>query len=143
MRCASVAQSADAVTVQFVTGEQAIGSSLIGADGIHSQVRQCLFGASKAEFTGCVAWRGLVAMDRLPTHLSQLLTTNWLGPHGHVLHYPVRRGEIMNFIGIVERDDWQVESWTVEGTKGELASDFHGWHQDVHTLISTPRTNGR
>ena len=34
---------------------------------------------------------------------------NWLGPHGHVLHYPVRRGEIMNFISFVERDDWQVE----------------------------------
>ncbi len=36
---------------------------------------------------------------------------NWLGPHGHVLHYPVRRGEIMNFISFVERDDWQIESW--------------------------------
>ncbi len=47
----------------------------------------------------------------------------------------LRRGEIMNFISIVERDDWQVESWTVEGTKGELANDFRGWHQDVHTLI--------
>ena len=64
-----------------------------------------------------------------------MVGTNWLGPRGHVLHYPVRRGELMNFISIVERDDWQVESWTVEGTKGELANDFRGWHQDVHTLI--------
>jgi salicylate hydroxylase len=61
--------------------------------------------------------------------------TNWLGPHGHVLHYAVRRGEIMNFISIVERDDWQVESWTVAGTTEELANDFRGWHADVHALI--------
>jgi salicylate hydroxylase len=53
-----------------------------------------------------------------------------------VLHYPVRRGEIMNFISFVERDDWQVESWVTQGTKDELANDFHGWHADVHEMIS-------
>jgi salicylate hydroxylase len=42
---------------------------------------------------------------------------------------------MMNFISFIERDDWQVESWTIEGTKGELAKDFKGWHEDVHTLI--------
>ena len=78
-------------------------------------------------------------MDRLPPHLSQLLTTNWLGPHGHVLHYPVRRGELMNFISIVERDDWQVKSWIVEGSKDELAGDFRDWHADVHTFIDQHR----
>ena len=135
MKCAAVTQSGDAAVAQFATGERAAGDAIIGADGIHSQVRQCLFGASKAEFTGCVAWRGLVAMDRLPPHLSQLLTTNWLGPHGHVLHYPVHRGELMNFISIVERDDWQVESWIIEGTKEELTADFRDWHPDVHTFI--------
>ena len=74
-------------------------------------------------------------MDRLPPRFAQMPTTNWLGPHGHVLHYPVRRGELMNFISFVERDDWLVESWTVEGTGDELAYDFRGWHSDVHTLI--------
>ena len=66
--------------------------------------------------------------------------TNWLGPHGHVLHYPVRRGEIMNFISFVERDDWQVESWVTQGTKDELANDFRGWHADVHEIISRIET---
>ena len=135
LRCISVVQSADAATAEFATGEAVSGQAIIGADGIHSQVRRCLFGAGKPEFTGCVAWRGLVAMDRLPPHLAELVTTNWLGPHGHVLHYPVRRGELMNFISIVERDDWRVESWIVQGSKGELAGDFRGWHADVQTLI--------
>ena len=134
-RCIAVGQTAERAEVRFADGHVATSALVIGADGIHSQVRACLFGAGGAEFTGCVAWRGLVSMDRLAPHLARMVGTNWLGPHGHVLHYPVRRGEIMNFIGIVERDDWQVESWTVEGSTGELANDFRGWHQDVHTLI--------
>jgi salicylate hydroxylase len=140
-RASAVAQSADAATVQFADGQSAAGTAVIAADGIHSQIRQCLFGPGKPEFVGCVAWRGLVATDRLPPHLAQLLTTNWIGPHGHVLHYPVRRGELFNFISIVERDDWQVESWIVEGTREELAGDFRFWHEDVHAfigLIETP-----
>ena len=135
MRATAVAQTADTATAQFENGQSATGTAIIGADGIHSQIRRCLFGLGKPEFTGCIAWRGLIAMDRLPPHLAQLLTTNWLGPHGHVLHYPVRRGELMNFISIVERDDWQVESWIVEGTRDELAGDFRFWHDDVHTFI--------
>jgi salicylate hydroxylase len=107
----------------------------IGADGIHSKVRECIFGLCRPEFTGCVAWRGVVPMQRLPAQSSQMLSTNWLGPRGHVLHYPIRRGELMNFIGTVERDDWQIESWTVEGTTSELTNDFRGWHADVHAII--------
>ena len=64
-----------------------------------------------------------------------MLGTNWLGPSGHVLHYPVRRGELMNYISFVERDDWQIESWTVAGTTAELANDYRGWHPDVHAII--------
>src|SRR5712692_3435692 len=134
-RCVAVAQSGEQVEVRFETGEVAHVAFVIGADGIHSKVRECLFGPDRPEFTGCVAWRGLVPMERLPSHISPMLGTNWLGPNGHVLHYPVRRGELMNFISLVERDDWQIESWTVEGTTGELANDYHGWHPDVHAII--------
>jgi salicylate hydroxylase len=124
----------------FEGNETLCAAYVIGADGIHSKVRQCLFGADKPEFTGCVAWRGLVPMERLPGHISQMQGTNWLGPHGHVLHYPVRRGEIMNFISMVERDDWQIESWVTQGSKNELSNDFRGWHADVHAIIERMET---
>jgi salicylate hydroxylase len=134
-RCIAVEQTADEAEVRFADGDMRRFAFVIGADGIHSQVRASLFGANRPEFTGCVAWRGLVPMERLPPRLARMVGTNWLGPLGHVLHYPVRRGEIMNFISIVERDDWQTESWTIEGTKDELAYDLRNWHVDVHTLI--------
>ncbi len=133
-RCAAVTQNPDDAEIRFDDGTLITAACVIGADGIHSQVRQCLFGPGKPQFTGAVAWRGLVPMERLAP-AAELVGTNWLGPHGHVLHYPVRRGEIMNFISFVERDDWQVESWVIEGTRDELAHDLAGWHADVHAMI--------
>ena len=47
----------------------------------------------------------------------------------------MRRGELLNFVGIVERDDWQVESWSALGTHAECAADFEGWHETVHVMI--------
>jgi salicylate hydroxylase len=134
-RCVGITESGEHVEVRFNTGETVSAALVIGADGIHSQVRECLFGPDRPKFTGCVAWRGVVSMQCLPAHISQMLSTNWLGPRGHVLHYPIRRGELMNFIGTVERDDWKIESWTVEGTTSELANDFSGWHSDLHAII--------
>jgi salicylate hydroxylase len=134
-RCVGVTQSDDHVKVHFDSGAAVNAAFVIGADGIHSKIRECLFGPDRPEFSGCIAWRGVVPVQRLPGHISQMLSTNWLGPHGHVLHYPVRNGDLMNFISIVERDDWQIESWTVRGTTSELAKDFRGWHPDVHAII--------
>jgi salicylate hydroxylase len=111
------------------------GDVLVGADGVHSTIRQGLFGADKPQFTGIIAWRGIVPMERLPQHMARRVGANWVGPGGHVVHYPLRAGKVMNFVGALERADWQVESWSARGTTGELAADFKGWHEDVHALI--------
>ena len=134
-RCIDLRNDGAEAEILFEDGSRAVAPLAIGADGIHSQVRKILFGPSMPEFTGCVAWRGLIAMARLPKHLRRLVGVNWLGPRGFVLHYPVRRGELMNFVGCVERDDWQIESWVTEGERGELADNYRGWHEDVQTLI--------
>jgi salicylate hydroxylase len=134
-RCTGFRQTDDKVTLRLETGTTLEGEVLIGADGVHSGVRQGLFGADKAQFTGIVAWRGIVPMDRLPGHMVRMIGTNWVGPGGHVVHYPLRAGAVMNFVGALERSDWQVESWSARGSTEELAADFAGWHDDVHALI--------
>jgi len=139
-KCVAVGQTAERAEVRFEDGTRATASFVIGADGIHSTVRAALFGRSEVEFTGCVAWRGLIPMDLLPAHLRRMVGTNWLGPRGFLLHYPVRRGELMNVVSIVERDDWRVESWVIEGTTREFADDFCGWHADVQALIEAIET---
>jgi len=136
-KCVAISQTGDTAEVRFEDGTAVTAPYIIGADGIHSTIRAALFAPGKPEFTGCVAWRGLIPMQQLPEHLRRLVGTSWLGPHGFVLHYPVRRGELMNFISVVERDDWQVESWVIAGTTRELANDFSGWHADVQSLIES------
>jgi salicylate hydroxylase len=128
-------QSADEVELRLDDGTRARGDALVGADGVHSMVRQVLFGADKPQFTGIIAWRGIVPMERLPAQMARIVGVNWVGPGGHVVHYPLRAGKVMNFVGALERSDWRVESWAARGTTEELAADFNGWHEDVHVLI--------
>jgi len=123
------------VLLELKGGGTASGDAVIGADGVHSRVRQVLFGEDQPEFTGIVAWRATVPMRRLPRRMERRIGTNWIGCGAHVVHYPVRRGEMMNFIGSVERDDWKVESWSARGTAEECASDYAGWHEDIQLLI--------
>jgi 2-polyprenyl-6-methoxyphenol hydroxylase-like FAD-dependent oxidoreductase len=122
------------ITLELANGERVTGDALIAADGVHSRIRNILVGDDKPIFTGCMAWRGLVPAEKLAAYLRRNVGTNWVGPGGHVVHYLLRRGEIFNFVGIVERD-WRVESWTEKGTREECAADFPGWNEDIHTII--------
>jgi salicylate hydroxylase len=134
-QCTGLTQHADRVEIAFANGANVHAALAIGADGVHSVVRQSLFGQDKPEFTGIVTWRGVVPMAALPPQISRTKGTNWVGPGAHVIHYPLRRGELLNFVGLVERDDWTVESWTMQGTQADLARDFRGWHDDIHAMI--------
>lgn len=136
-QCVGFKEDADAggVEVLFGDGSSRHGRVLVGADGVHSKVREGLFGMQRAVFTGCMAWRGLVPSEKLPAGLADAVGVNWIGPGAHVVTYPVRAGRLMNFVGVVARSDWKVESWTESGTVQECLNDFAGWHSDVHTLI--------
>ena len=133
-RCVAFSQDGAGVTLRLEVGE-ARGDALVGADGVHSRIRQALFGEDRPKFSGIIAWRGIVPMERLPVHMARMVGVNWVGPGGHVVHYPLRAGRLMNFVGALERADWQVESWSARGTNAELAADFAGWHEDVQALI--------
>ncbi|HKU45751.1 MAG TPA: FAD-dependent monooxygenase [Burkholderiales bacterium] len=134
-KCLGFTQDGEKVQLAVEGHPPVTGDALVGADGVHSRIRQALFGADQPQFSGIVAWRGIVPMERLPRHLHRMVGHNWVGPGGHVVHYPLRAGKVMNFVGALERSDWQVESWSARGSTEELAADFAGWHQDVHALI--------
>ncbi|VCU70364.1 3-hydroxybenzoate 6-hydroxylase 1 [Pigmentiphaga humi] len=128
-------QHGNGVSVHTADGRCFEGDILIGADGVHSQVRSQLFGSDSPRFSGLVAWRGVIEADKLPEHLRHPYGVNWVGPGAHVIHYPLRAFKLVNFVAAVERSDWQVESWTERGTVEECLTDLKGWHEDVHTLV--------
>lgn len=135
-KCTGFTQDGSGVRLEMAGGETVTGDALIGADGVHSMVRHALWEASKPQFMGIICWRGLIRKADLPDEMRRPVGTNWVGPGGHVITYPLRRGEIMNFVGFGEREDWRVESWTEKGTREECAKDFPSWHPLVHHLIA-------
>ena len=134
-KCVGFTQTDGEVRLDLEDGTTATGDALIGADGVHSTIRQTLFGADKPQFSGIIAWRGIIPMERLPARMERRVGVNWIGPGGHVVHYPLRGGAVLNFVGALERTDWQIESWSARGTTEELAADYRGWHEDIQTLI--------
>lgn len=134
-KCVNVTQEDGKVTLHFEDGGKATGDALIGADGVHSRIRQALFGESKAQFSGMMAWRGTIPLEKLPSHMTKNVASNWVGPGAHVVTYPLRGGKLMNFVATVTRNDWKVESWSTQGTTEECINDFTGWHEDIHTMI--------
>ena len=129
------AVNGERATLRLEDGTSVAGDALIGADGVHSCVRNALYGKSKPSFSGMMAWRAVIPADQLPERMTRPVATNWVGPGAHVVCYPLRSGSLINFVATVERDDWQVESWMVEGTAEECKRDFVGWHEDIQLMI--------
>ncbi len=128
------------VVVKTEAGTEVDGDILIGCDGIHSIVRERMFGADQPRFTGCVAWRATIPTSQLPANHARPVASNWIGRGGHFVHYYLRRGELVNCVGVIERDQWIEESWSTEGAKREFEEDFQGWHEDLHVLIREAQT---
>ena len=134
-KCAGFSQTSDHVELRFESGEPVKARIVVGADGVHSVIRENLFGAAKPEFCGIIAWRGVLPMERVPASISRTIGTNWVGPGGHVVHYPLRGGTLLNIVALQERDDWKVEGWNVAGTTDEVLNDLRGWHPDLHAVF--------
>ncbi|RYF31977.1 MAG: salicylate 1-monooxygenase [Comamonadaceae bacterium] len=125
----------DHVIAQMADGSQLTANVIVGADGIHSAVRKYLHGDAPPRFTGNICWRGMVQTKDLPPGHIPPTASNWLGPHGHVVHYYVRGGQAVNFVAILETDDWTEESWTTPSSVEELKRAFQGWHPRLQTLF--------
>ncbi len=126
----------DRVVLQFDNGAQAEADIVVGADGIHSTVRGILLGAEKPRYTGCIAYRGLVPMQRL-AHLNVPAESQlWLGPGAHFVHYPVHAGKLLNFACLVDREGWTKESWTETGDPNEVRARFAEWHPQVRGILA-------
>ena len=126
----------DHVALTFADGRVETADVVVAADGIRSSIRETLFNPAPPEFTGFVAWRGLVNTADLPKHLHESAVA--FGHGRHINRYLVRRGELLNFVAVAQRDQWEAEGWMIPAPLDEFLAEFASFDEGTRTIISRP-----
>jgi salicylate hydroxylase len=136
-RAVAAGQDSNGALLQFSDGSQVKMDVLIGADGIHSVVRNKLFGKESPRFTGVVAFRAVVPVSRV-AHVPNIQAfTKWWGPtaHSQIVTFPLNRGEDIFIFATTAQDSWHEESWTTPGSVSELRDSYADFHPDARALL--------
>jgi salicylate hydroxylase/6-hydroxynicotinate 3-monooxygenase len=135
-RLLDIVPRAFAVELLFADGSRAMADGVVGADGVHSRVRDILLGPERPMFTGRVAHRTVFPAALLGDFAVETCT-KWWGPDRHIVVYPVnpRRDEIY-FVTSVPDPSWDVESWSQRGEMAEVIAALAGFHPDVQRLLA-------
>ena len=131
-------QSTHGVDLAFANGARVTVDAAIGADGVHSFVRETLLGPEQARFTGRVAYRATYPAARLGAARITPARTKWWGPDRHMVIYYVTaaRDELYFVTSVPESADWMTpESWSAKGDLDALRTAYRGFHPEVQTVI--------
>jgi len=130
-----LSQDGNGVELHFSDGDSTRVSAAIGADGVHSRVREWLLGAEAPRFTGRVAYRTTFPAELLNGYQIDDCT-KWWGPDRHIVIYYVtpRRDEVY-FVTSVPEPEWSTESWSTKGDMDELRAAFAGFHEQVQRVL--------
>ena len=134
-RAVGFSQDGALARVTFANGEVAEADVVVGADGIHSELRPHVFPPSTPVFHGTISYRGLIPAERLPgwpTDRWQM----WAGPAKHFLVFPVRHGAMVNYVGFVPTDEQMKESWSAPGDPSTLRREFEGWDPRIGAVLA-------
>ena len=142
-RCTGVSEDDSGVTLTFAAGKLARADVVIGADGIHSVLRDHVTTASEPRGSGLCAWRSLIPVRAAPEFAARPVQTLWLGYRRHLVHYPVSAGRLVNIVAFSPVPAGEVESWSAQGSKADFAAEFAGWDHRLEALIAATDRVGR
>src|SRR5439155_14456894 len=132
-RCTVFSQDDGSATVGFAAASTATEEAVMGADGIHSVLQGFVVAPAEPVFSGVVAYRGLVPrLDAYPAGTMRM----WVGESKHFLVFPVRAGQLLNYVGFVQSDTAVRESWSAPGDIAALAAHFAGWDPVIGQVIA-------
>ncbi len=136
-RCVAVEQRDNSVTARFADGREATGDLLIGADGIHSVVREHVAGPDRPIWSRQISWRGLAPASVGHEVGLEVRHHSFWGPRTQFVCFYVGSGRLVNWVGNTQSDDdWHEESWSARGDRDEALKLFAGWHPQVRELIA-------
>jgi salicylate hydroxylase len=143
MAASPLAQGPDARPVGAALLLEVEGDALIGADGLWSRVRQLMLGDAPPRVTGHLAYRAMLPQASLPERLRSQQVTVWLGPRLHVVQYPVRCGEWLNVVAIVQGQvSGDLQSWDHAANAADLQAATRLTSAPLRDLIEAVTQGG-
>jgi 3-hydroxybenzoate 6-monooxygenase len=138
-RVVGFTQDAHGVRAHLADGSERAGVALIGADGLWSRVREAIVGDGKPRVSGHVAYRAVLPAPEVPPHLFSPDVVLWGGEKTHLVHYPLRRGELFNLVAVFHSDRYE-EGWNAFGDTAELNERFERAVPPVKELLGKINT---
>ncbi|MGF1428710.1 FAD-dependent monooxygenase [Kitasatospora sp. LaBMicrA B282] len=140
-RCTGFAEDEQGVRIDFADGSSAHADVLVGADGVHSVIRQALAGSEQPQFAGTAALRGVVPAELVPELAVEDMYV-WTGPSARLLVCPVQGGRGLAFVAVVPDSGDLRDSWSRQGDPAALAAAFADWEPTVRTLLGAATEAG-
>jgi salicylate hydroxylase len=142
-RCVALEQTEHGVRIRFADGTTEAADVVVGADGIHSVVRNAVSVAESVEYSGMCAYRAIVPAEKAPDFARAASQTLWIGPDHHLVHYPISGKTAINLVAFAPAGAFTTESWSSVGTTEELLAEFEGWDHRLTELITAAPVPGR
>jgi salicylate hydroxylase len=136
---AAIAMPGNGVVAKTPDGREEKGSCLIGADGLWSVVRPRIMPEARLRFTSATAWRTLLPRANLSSLFDAPVIGLWLGPGAHLVHYPVRAGEALNVVAVIEGGA-ERQGWNQAATAETVLASFTRWAKDAKSLLERADT---
>jgi salicylate hydroxylase/6-hydroxynicotinate 3-monooxygenase len=135
-KLAGLDETADGIRLSFANGVTAAADAVVGADGVHSMVRDILFGASPVYFTGRIAYRTTYPAARLNGEKIDDCT-KWWGEDRHIVIYYVKPDRSEVYLVTSQPDpDFRIESWSAKGDVKALRASFEGFDSQVERVLA-------
>ncbi len=132
-------QDDNGVSLILTDGRAYKGAALVGADGLWSTVRKAILGDGEPRVSGHVAYRAVLPMSEVPKHLYSPDVVLWGGEKTHLVHYPLRRGELYNLVAVFHSSQYE-EGWNIFGDPHELHERFANAVGPVRELLGKIET---
>ncbi|GAA3889297.1 FAD-dependent monooxygenase [Leifsonia kafniensis] len=137
-RLVGLDEGPEGVTLTFASGTVHTADVVIGADGIHSRVREVLYGEDEPEFTGQMVWRALIDGDAFPEgFLGKHGFYGWIGKGSHLMTYYLRGTNFINITTQADADGWLEEGWSIGGDPDEMRKSFPNATPELQSILDS------
>lgn len=138
MPVADVQTTDQGATVIFANGEKRAFDLVVGADGIHSAVREALWGKDDPRFTGIVSYRAVFPLEKADGLKDAEAFTKWWGETSdkQIVTFPLTLGKEIFVFATTAQEGWTEEGWTLPGDVDELRAEYQNFHPDAQALLA-------